>query len=208
MTRERDILCCMISRGVCVPECTIAAIQACRRQELAFQLISQLPAAEAKNKAAGSAHASGRDLLLIEDDMTAESAIWDEACNGSRDVMVGSAIMRNGMPNTFYKGTRLVYCGTVFLKVPWDVLDRIGNPWFRPRDLSFEDGEWEDKGPNAEGFSSDTWFFYRCWQESIEARVIGNVEHWLNPLNRRLSRLDEPMEIYPIGEMNCKKTVS
>lgn len=209
--RERGILCCQISRGMAPAIAISSTMAACINHKLDYQLITGMTAPDAKNKAARLAYESKRDLLLCEDDFLAETEIWQRATNGTRETWVGSALMRNGEINVWFQGERLVYSGTVFLKVPWEHLDKIKDPWFQPRDLMFTGeagGEWRDDGPNADGLHSDTWFYYRCWQEGITPKVVGFVTHLSHPGNNVLRRLNQPDEIKPLGMMNCRKTVS
>lgn len=211
MAEKRDILVVQISRGLSPALSIAATLTACTDRKLAYKLIVGKTAPEAKNEAAQTAWDSGRDLILCEDDFLAESKVWDAATGDSRDVLVGSALMRNGEINVWFLEDRLVYSGTVFVKIPWEALDKIGAPWFAPRDLMFNGqngGEWSDEGPNADGFHSDTWFYYRCWMEDIRPKVCGFVTHLIHPLNNALRQLNQPDQIKPLGMMNCTKIVS
>ena len=211
MTEQRDILVAQISRGLSPAISISATIAACTQRGLNYKLIVGKPAPEAKNEAAQAAWESNRDLILCEDDFLAESKVWDAATADTDQVLVGSALMRNGEINVWFLGERLVYSGTVFVKIPWTALDAIGDPWFSPRDLNFngqDGGEWRDDGPNADGFHSDTWFYYRCWTEGIEPKVCGFVTHLIHPGNNALRQLNQPDQIKPLGLMNCTKIVS
>jgi len=203
--------CTQISRGLSPAVSIAATVAAATNRGFKYRLITGKPAAEAKNSAAREAFEAQRDLLLVEDDVLVPTELWDKAARNCTDVMVGSAIMRNGELNCWYLDDRLVYSGTVWLRVPWLALFKIGDPWFAPRDLEFNGengGEWIDKGENADGQNSDCWFYYRCWQEGIRATVAGFVTHLITPLTSRGRSMNQPIEIKPLGMMNCQKTVA
>ena len=209
---KRDTVCVQFTRGMAPAIAIAATMTACVKHGINYKLITGKPAPEAKNEAAELAHSTGRNLILCEDDFLAESFIWDRAVsNDDEQVLVGSALMRNGELNCWFEGERLVYSGTVFVVIPWVALDAIGAPWFVGRDLMFtgeDGGKWEDKGPNHDGLHSDTWFYYRCWESGIRPIVAGFVTHLSHPQNNVLRKLNAPDEIKPLGMMNCKKTVS
>ena len=208
MAEKRDILCVQICRGMAPAVAIAATVAACASRKIGYKLITGRPAPEAKQEAAQMAYDAGKDLILCEDDFLAESEIWEQAIAGGEEVLVASAIMRNGELNVWYHGPRLVYSGTVFVVIPWTALDRIGSPWFQGRNLSFEHGAWMDMGPNDKGHHSDTWFYHRCWVEDVPTRVMGFVTHLMTPANKSLTKLNTPDEIKPLGMMSCKKVVS
>jgi hypothetical protein len=200
-----------ISRGM-APAASIAhAVDASHTFRAPYELISGKPAAEAKNAAARMAFDRGLDLLLIEDDIIATPEMWRTVLGPDRrqmNVAVASALMRNGQLNTWFHGLRLCYSGTVFLFASHAVLAQVGDPWFAPRNLWFSDangGEWIDSGPNANGLHSDVWFFYRLWQEGVEAEILGSVVHLIHEYNNTNPRLAEPSMIHPLGIVTCTK---
>ena len=202
------IRCVQITRGL-APALSIAStVSACARRKIDYKLIVGVPAAEAKQQAAQTAFEAGQDLLLVEDDILANDEIWNKVTQNDSDVMLGSCLMKNGELNVWFHGPRVVYSGTVFLKVPWAVLGKIGDPWFLPRDLGFtsdDGGVWWDKGPNDEGKHSDTWFYYRCWQENIHPIVAGFVLHGLHAFNNKDCDLVNATFVKWLGVMTCSK---
>lgn len=203
----RKILCVQISRGL-APAVTVAnTVAAAMMNEMPYKLIAGRTAVDAKQEAALAAIEQGADLLLVEDDVMPDRGAWDAVIENKTDVMVATAIMRNGMLNTWFHGDRVLYSGTVFLKIPLPVLERIGDPWFACHDLEFNAnrGEWRDKGPNADGQSSDVWFFRRCWELGIPVLVAGFAVHYLHQGNALGSDLKTPSDVRPMGMTDCTK---
>jgi hypothetical protein len=209
---KRDTVCVQFTRGMAPAIAIAATVTACVKRGIEYKLITGKPAPDAKNEAAAFAHSTGRNLILCEDDFLAEPEMWEKAVNNdSEQVLVGSALMRNGELNCWFQGERLVYSGTVFVVIPWVALDAIGAPWFLARDLEFSgagDGSWKDCGPNDDGHHSDTWLYYRCWESGIKPIVAGFVTHLSHPFNNAMRQLNIPNDIKPLGMMNCKKTVN
>tara|TARA_R110000851_G_scaffold38116_3_gene98006 strand:- start:743 stop:1366 length:624 start_codon:yes stop_codon:yes gene_type:complete len=202
---QRKTLCVQISRGIAPAVAIASTVGACTRHGIDYHLITGKSAADAKNEAAKMAYESGRHLVLCEDDFLAESELWARFAKDHSNTFATSALMRNGQINVLYHGDRLVLSGTVCLKVPWEHLELIGSPWFSAHNLSFDEGEWTDNGPNIGGFHSDTWFFYRCWTCGIIPEVAGFVTHLIHAANNKLSALNNPDDIKPLGMMSCSK---
>ena len=204
------IQCVQITRGMAPAVSVASTVGACARHKIEYKLIAGKPAHEAKNDAARLAYDKGADLLLVEDDILVGDAIWRKVVENDSDVMLATALMKNGELNTWFQGERVVYSGTVFLKVPHAVLARMGDPWFAPRDLYFNGstGEWCDKGENEHGLHSDTWFYYRCWALGVLPIVAGFAVHLLHPDNWQKCDLVNPHSIRPLGMMDCAKVVN
>lgn len=209
----RSVLCGVPSRGMAPAKAIANTVGACSRFRFGFTLVTGKPAHEAKNDLAKKAHEAKMDLLLVEDDIIAFDSLWRKVVKSEDDVpQLATTRMKNGEVNlwTYCDGEidRVVYSGTVFLHVPWKVLDAIGDPWFTPRNLWFTSdgaGVWEDKGPNECGMHSDTWIYYRMWQLDIRPRVIGSVVHCLHEWNKDKCDLVTPSQIKELGFMNCEK---
>ena len=201
MTDAKQIQCCMITRGM-APAVSVASVvsQVCKRR-IPFQIISGRPAVDAKTQAAEIAMEAGRDLLLVEDDIIADDAVW-EAVLEHDGVAVASALLRDGTLNTVFYGGRVLYSGTVFLRVPLPALQALGPPWFVSRQLVFAaegEGHWRDEGPGEHGWYSDCFFYHRCWEANIPVTVVGHVTHMIHPLNATPHVLSEPDVINPLG---------
>lgn len=213
MSDPRKIKIFQISRGM-APAASIAhVVDAAHRYRMGYEQVNGRPAAEAKQIAAKKAFEEGADLILCEDDIIAPESAWGAVANRNvpqDEVSICTALMRNGVLNTWFTGTRVAYSGTVWLYAPWPVLDilsRNSEPWFQPRNLLFDDakGAFEDHGHNPDGLHSDVWFYHRCWQCDVRVRVLGSVTHLIHEYNNVRPTLTTPSVINPLGIVTCQK---
>lgn len=160
----RNTVVVQITRGVCPARSIADASKQARAADAHYVLVEGMPAPDAKRRAAYIALDLGYDLILCEDDFVASNDQWITAVTAGDQVCVGSAIMRNGKVNTRYTPSgRVLYSGTVFVRVPIDVLRRLAAkgplfvPWiYNPSD----DGEsLIAQMPNPEPWGSDVHFW-------------------------------------------------
>ena len=205
---KRKTIIVQISRGVSPAVAIAATVAKAAALGADYHLITGKTAPEAKQEAARIAYDSGRHLILCEDDFIAEDETWERMMTDKGVVLATTALMRNGQLNALYHGPRLVLSGTVMLGVPFEVLDKMGAPWFEARNLEFDtegEGCWVDHGLNADGMHSDTYFFYQCWELGIAPVVCGFVTHLIHSFNNAWAPLNNPHDIKPLGMMGCSK---
>lgn len=203
-----SVLCCQITRGMAPAISVASVVTQCMKRGLCYELISGKPAAVAKNTAAQMAVERDMDLLLVEDDIIAKDSIWDAACDQSEarpPIVIGTCLMKNGMLNTWFAEDRVLYSGTVFLRVRLSALHAIGAPWFECHDLTFVDNKWTDLGKRDHGMHSDAWFYYRAWMANLPVTVAGFVLHILHEYNTNRCELVTPNQLRVMGLPDCNK---
>jgi hypothetical protein len=154
--------------------------------------VSGLPAAEAKNEAVRIAMGEGRDLLLIEDDITADARIWDLAmspANHTKTILFAAAPCRNGQWNLHSNREGMfLFSGTVMLRVSIDLLREMTD-WgkrsiFAPARFSFDLSPigWhpDPRRQATKGHGSDLRFWWQVGEMDPQPRIVclGAVTHW------------------------------
>ena len=195
----RTRLAVLISRGVSPVMPTAAFMAQTERAGagVGCAVVVGYPAAEAKNRAAELALEHKATLILVEDDILAHDDIWQRALSpiDANTVRVASARCRgsdNGIEWTGPLNTKfdadgaVLYSGTVLLVVPYEILARFPQPFFKPYDFGITDsGEFIPRGDNKHGRHSDVWF-WRQLRDLVprpRVEVIGQVTHLRTPFN-------------------------
>ena len=195
---------CQITRGMAAAISIADAVRRTATRSGKYELISGRPGAEAKNRAVELALGYGENLLLIEDDVLAEPALWDAAFNlDPAAVAFAPAPCRSGEWNTVRntKTGEVLFSGSVFLVIGLDVLRRMIEiaPLFEAYFFTNCGSSLTRRDPHPLGRASDVNFWWRLDQLSPKPRVIElpPVIHLSTPLNSGAVTLQDPIRIVP-----------
>jgi hypothetical protein len=196
----------VITRGMSPAVCTAHVVDVAHRRRTPYKLIVGRPAVDAKLEAVEWSLKNEQDLLLVEDDITADYSIWAKALEPHDEIGIGTALMRSGELNTWFSGERVAYSGTVFLKIPYDILAALPRPCFQCRRMFFCDStrNFIDAGERDDGCGSDTFFWSLVWEAQHAVRVFGSVTHHIHEFNNTEPRLSEPSVIKPLGIVSAQ----
>ena len=176
---------------------------------MGYHLIAGLPLVDAKNRAVAIADEYEVGMIMIEDDIIADSKLWFEAesCR-VRGVVPGTEgnIVMTGTCNTRYGDENIRFdengdvltTGNVFTAVPRGVLARLPRPVFESMNYVMRENQIIPRGPNDYHHRSDMHFWHsvRSLKPRPEIRVIGRVTHLKHEYNKaHVANHHEPCEI-------------
>jgi len=194
------VIVCLISRGIAPVESILEMQEYIRLYNLTFSPVLRRPLVDAKNEAVRYALLRGADLLLIEDDIIADAAIWDRMIidDDPGKILTVEARCNGGAMNTQRNGSgEFVFTGTCFMRVPCAILGRLPQPVFEARNYHADrNGKLLLGGPNVRHAHSDVYFWYQVAQldPRPEIGIIGEARHIRHALNMSSSH-DAPHKL-------------
>jgi hypothetical protein len=188
------MLVAQISRGLSPVESILSASAAARARGLDYQPIIGMKLLDAKNRAVELALASQAGLILVEDDVVADDAIWDAACELS-DGQVGYANVRiagghddvsRGADGAFW------YTGNVFTVIPSQILEKLALPVFEcwAFKINHAGTALEPDVRRTDGGGSDVWFWHTVRRMDAEIVELGMARHLRHVFNERADHAD------------------